>query len=144
MQKLSALAVAFALVFGMVGCGEKPKEPVKDAVKDAAAAYVNCLTSPANRQTWVEKGYTVPIGTTADDLAKWNTLPLVKEFYTQGLATADNNFYDLHTTVPESVTQVLYPELQKLVGGDATPDAFLATMQAAWKAAVDKGERWAP
>jgi raffinose/stachyose/melibiose transport system substrate-binding protein len=115
-----------------------------DAVKDAAAAYVNCLTSPANRQTWVEKGYTVPIGTTADDLAKWNTLPLVKEFFTQGLATADSNFYDLHTTVPESVTQVLYPELQKLVGGDATPDQFLATMQASWKAAVDNGERWAP
>lgn len=115
-----------------------------DAVKDAAAAYVNCLTSPANRQTWVEKGYTVPIGTTPDDLAKWNTLPLVKEFYTKGLATADNNFYDLHTTVPESVTQVLYPELQKLVGGDATPDGFLTTMQAAWKAAVDNGERWVP
>jgi raffinose/stachyose/melibiose transport system substrate-binding protein len=60
------------------------------------------------------------------------------------LATADSNFYDLHTTVPESVTQVLYPELQKLVGGDATPDQFLATMQASWKAAVDNGERWAP
>jgi raffinose/stachyose/melibiose transport system substrate-binding protein len=46
--------------------------------------------------------------------------------------------------VPESVTQVLYPELQKLVGGDATPDEFLATMQTAWKTSVDKGERWAP
>ena len=53
----------------------------------------------------------------------------MKEFFTKGLATADSNFYDLHTTLPESVTQVLYPELQKLVGGDATPDEFLAAMQ---------------
>ena len=115
-----------------------------DAAKDAAAAYINCLTSAANRQTWVEKGFVVPIGTTPEDLGKWNTLPVVKEFYTNGLKTPDTNFYDLHTTVPESVTQVLYPELQKLVGGDATPDEFLAAMDVSWKAAVDNGERWAP
>ncbi|MDR7030997.1 ABC transporter substrate-binding protein [Rhizobium rosettiformans] len=113
-------------------------------VKDAAASYVNCLTSKENRKTWVEKGFLVPIGTTADELKAWNTLPVVKDFYAQGLNTPDTNFYDLHTTVPESVTQVLYPELQKLVGGEATPDQFLAAMQASWKTAIDKGERWVP
>jgi raffinose/stachyose/melibiose transport system substrate-binding protein len=113
-------------------------------VKDAAASYVNCLTSKENRKTWVEKGFLVPIGTTADELKAWNTLPVVKEFYAQGLSTPDTNFYDLHTTVPESVTQVLYPELQKLVGGEATPDEFLAAMQASWKTAIDNGERWVP
>lgn len=113
-------------------------------VKDAAASYVNCLTSKENRKTWVEKGFLVPIGTTADELKAWNTLPVVKEFYAQGLNTPDTNFYDLHTTVPESVTQVLYPELQKLVGGEATPDEFLAAMQASWKTAIDNGERWVP
>ena len=36
MQKLSALAVAFALAFGMVGCGEKPKDTkAGEAVKKA-------------------------------------------------------------------------------------------------------------
>jgi raffinose/stachyose/melibiose transport system substrate-binding protein len=112
--------------------------------KDAAAAYIDCLISPSSRQVWVEKGYLVPIGTTAEELATWNTLPVVKEFYTQGLATASTNFYDLHTTVPESVTQVLYPELQRLVGGEASPDDFLAAMQTAWQTAIDNGERWVP
>ena len=113
-------------------------------VKDAAAAYLNCLMSPESRKVWVEKGYLVPIGTTAEDLAAWDTKPLVKDFYTAGLSTAATNFYDLHTTVPESVTQVLYPELQRLIGGEATSDEFLAAMQASWQAAIDAGERWIP
>jgi len=86
----------------------------------------------------------VPIGTTPDELKAWNTLPVVKDFYAAGLKTPDTNFYDLHTTVPESVTQVLYPELQKLVGGETTPDEFLAAMQGSWKSALDNGERWVP
>lgn len=115
-----------------------------DAAKDAAASYINCLTSKENRKTWVEKGYLVPIGTTAEDLKAWNTLPVVKDFYAEGLKTPDTNFYDLHTTVPESVTQVLYPELQKLASGDDTPDSFLAAIQASWQAAIANGERWVP
>jgi raffinose/stachyose/melibiose transport system substrate-binding protein len=114
------------------------------AAQDAAAAYVNCLISPASRKVWVEKGYLVPIGTTVEELAQWQTLPAVKEFYTQGLATPDTNFYDLHTTVPESVTQVLYPELQRLVGGETSADEFLTAMQASWQKAIDNGERWVP
>ncbi|MBN9432824.1 MAG: extracellular solute-binding protein [Bosea sp.] len=115
-----------------------------EATKDAAAAYVDCLISPEHRQVWVEKGFLVPIGTKAEDLAAWNTLPAVKEFYAEGLKTPDTNFYDLHTTLPESVTQVLYPELQRLVGGDATPDQFLDAMQQSWSKAVANGERWQP
>ncbi len=115
-----------------------------DAAKDAAASYINCLTSKENRKTWVEKGYLVPIGTTAEDLKAWNTMPVVKDFYAEGLKTPDTNFYDLHTTVPESVTQVLYPELQKLASGDETPDSFLAAIQASWQAAIANGERWVP
>lgn len=113
-------------------------------VKEAAAAYIDCLIAPKNRQTWVEKGYLVPIGTTAEELSGWNTLPVVKEFYAAGLKTPDSNFYDLHTTVPESVTQVLYPELQRLLGGESTPDEFLSAMQAAWTKAIENGERWVP
>ncbi len=115
-----------------------------EATKDAAAAYVDCLISPEHRQVWVEKGFLVPIGTKAEDLAAWNTLPAVKEFYAEGLKTPDTNFYDLHTMLPESVTQVLYPELQRLVGGDATPDQFLDAMQQSWSKAVANGERWQP
>jgi raffinose/stachyose/melibiose transport system substrate-binding protein len=115
-----------------------------DAVKDAAASYVDCLISPENRKTWVEKGYLVPIGTTPDELTGWNALPVVKEFYAAGLKSPEANFYDLHTTVPESVTQVLYAELQRLIGKDATSDEFLTAMQAAWKSSIDKGERWIP
>ncbi|WP_275592552.1 extracellular solute-binding protein [Aquamicrobium sp. NLF2-7] len=113
-------------------------------VKDAAAAYINCLISPASREVWVEKGYLVPIGTTPEELEQWDALPIVKSFYTQGLATPDTNFYDLHTTLPESVTQVLYAELQRLVGGDATADEFLGAMDTAWQTAIENGERWVP
>jgi raffinose/stachyose/melibiose transport system substrate-binding protein len=115
-----------------------------DDVKAAAAGYIDCLIAPKNRQTWVEKGYLVPIGTTADELKGWNTLPVVKDFYAEGLKTPDTNFYDLHTTVPESVTQVLYPELQRLIGGESKPDDFLAAMQGAWDKAIANGERWVP
>lgn len=113
-------------------------------VKDAAAAYVNCLISPASREVWVEKGFLVPIGTTAEELEQWDAMPIVKSFYTQGLATPDTNFYDLHTTLPESMTQVLYAELQRLIGGDVTADDFLAAMDTAWQTAIDNGERWVP
>jgi raffinose/stachyose/melibiose transport system substrate-binding protein len=112
--------------------------------KDAAAAYVNCLTAPDKQQIWVEKGFLVPIGTDPDAIQNWDTLPIVKEFYKVGLAEGNENFYDLHTTVPESVTQVLYPELQRLVGGESTPADFLGAMQTAWGAAIENGERWTP
>lgn len=114
------------------------------AVRDAAAAYLNCLVSPESRQVWVQKGYSVPIGTTPAELATWGADPVVQEFYAGGLATPDSNFYDLHTTLPESVTQVLYPELQRLVGGEVTADEFLSSMQTAWAAAITNGERWKP
>jgi raffinose/stachyose/melibiose transport system substrate-binding protein len=112
--------------------------------KDAAAAYLNCLVAPDKQQTWVEKGFLVPIGTSPDDIQKWETLPIVKEFYKIGLAEENQNFYDLHTTLPESVTQILYPELQRLVGGDSTPEEFLQAMQAGWEKAIANGERWTP
>ena len=114
------------------------------AVRDAAAAYLDCLVSPESRQVWVQKGFSVPIGTTPDELKAWGANPVVQEFYTEGLATPETNFYDLHTTLPESVTQVLYPELQRLAGGDVTPEEFLASMQTAWVAAGANGGRWIP
>jgi len=113
-------------------------------VRDGAAAYLNCLVGPDKRKTWIEKGYLVPIGSSVEEIQSADTLPVVKEFYAKGLATTADNFYDLHTTVPESVTQVLYAELQKLAGGEATPDGFLQQMQAAWSTAVKNGERWVP
>ena len=114
------------------------------AVRDAAAAYLNCLVSTESRQVWVQKGHTVPIGTTPEELAAWGADPVVQEFFSGGLATPEANFYDLHTTLPESMTQVLYPELQRLVGGDITADEFTATLQAAWETADANGERWIP
>lgn len=113
-------------------------------VKDAAAAYIDCLISPESRKIWATKGYSVTLGTTAADLAGWDVEPVVKEFYTAGLETSATNFYDLHTTLPESVTQVLYPELQLLLSGDASSDEFLASMDAAWQKAIANGERWKP
>ena len=114
------------------------------AVQDAAAAYLDCLISPESRQVWVQKGHTVPIGTTPEELAAWGADPVVQEFFTGGLATPESNFYDLHTTLPESMTQVLYPELQRLVGGDVTAEEFMAALQTAWETADANGERWIP
>ena len=112
--------------------------------QDAAAAYLNCLLDDEAKQVWVQKANTVVIGTTPEELAKWGADPVVQEFFTAGLATSESNFYDLHTTLPESVTQVLYPELQRLVGGEVTADEFLTNMQAAWELAIANGERWIP
>lgn len=119
---------------------EKSAQPVKDA----AAAYVDCLLAPENRKTWGEKGFLVPIGSTAEEIQGWNVLPVVKEFFAAGLATPDTNFYDLHTTLPESVTQVLYSELQRLTGGQSEPSEFLAALQTSWETAKANNERWVP
>lgn len=115
-----------------------------EATKEAAAAYLDCLVSDDSQRVWVQKGYTVPIGTTPDELTEWGAHPVVQSFFEQGLATPETNFYDLHTTLPESVTQVLYPELQRLAGGETTPEEFLQSMQTAWEAAIANGERWIP
>lgn len=112
--------------------------------QEAAAAYLNCLLSDEAKQVWVQKANTVVIGTTPEELAEWGADPVVQEFFAAGLSTSEANFYDLHTTLPESVTQVLYPELQRLVGGDVTADEFLASMQGAWETAIANGERWKP
>lgn len=115
-----------------------------EATKNAAAAYLDCLVSDDSRKIWVQKGYTVPIGTTPEELTEWGADPVVQSFFEQGLATSDTNFYDLHTTLPESVTQILYPELQRLAGVETTPEEFVQTMQTAWEAAIANGERWIP
>lgn len=115
-----------------------------EAERDAAVAALDCLVSPDKRQTWVEQGYLVPVGTTADELEGWEAPQLVKDFYQEGLETADTNFYDLHTTIPESTTQTLYAELQSLLGKQATPEEFLGRIQASWEAALENGERWIP
>ncbi len=112
--------------------------------QDAAATFLNCIMAPDKRQTWVEKGFLLPIGTTAEELAGWEAPQLVKDFYSAGLKTSDTNFYDLHTTVPESVTQTLYAELQSLLNKENTPEQFLEKIQAAWDTAVANGERWVP
>lgn len=114
------------------------------ATQEAAAAYLDCLISDESRRVWVEEASTVPIGTTPEELAEWGANPVVESFFKQGLSTPDANFYDLHTTLPESVTQVLYPELQRLAGGDAPPEEFVAAMQTAWENAITNGERWIP
>ena len=92
----------------------------------------------------MEKGYLVPIGTNPADIQGWDTLPIVKEFYKVGLAEGNQNFYDLHTTVPESVTQVLYPELQNSWAAMRRREQFLQAMQGAWETAIANGERWVP
>lgn len=112
--------------------------------RDGAARFVNFLTAPKNRQVWVEKGYLVPIGTTSAELARYKAPQLVKDLYTAGLATPESNFYDLHTTLPERVTQVLYAELQSLLNGANTPEQFLQKMQTSWDDAIKRNERWKP
>jgi raffinose/stachyose/melibiose transport system substrate-binding protein len=112
--------------------------------QDAAAAYLNCLLGDEAKQIWVQKANTVVIGTTPEELSEWGADPVVQEFFTAGLSTTENNFYDLHTTLPESVTQVLYPELQLLIGGETTADEFLNKMQTSWELAIANGERWRP
>ena len=113
-------------------------------VQDAAAAFLNCIVAPDKRQTWVEKGFLVPIGTTPEELSGWEAPQLVKNFYQEGLQTPDANFYDLHTTLPESVTQTLYAELQAMLNGQTTPEEFLTRLQTAWEGAVANDERWTP
>ncbi len=54
------------------------------------------------------------------------------------------NGYDLHTTVPESVSETLYNELQLMLVKKITPEQFLQAMQDAWVKAKRNGEVWVP
>ncbi len=110
----------------------------------AAIQFLAFLASDQNTKVWVEEGYVVPIRKGGLDWDQYNVPEVIKSTFREGDAMQDVNGYDLHTTVPESVTETLYNNLQLMLDKNLSPAQFLQAMQASWDKAKAAGEVWVP
>jgi raffinose/stachyose/melibiose transport system substrate-binding protein len=115
------------------------KEAQEEAVK-----FLDFLTSEENIKIWVEEGYLVPIRKGGLNWEQFDVPDVIKDTFITGDSMQLVNGYDLHTTVPESVTETLYNNLQLMLDKDITPYQFLEAMQESWEKAKRAGEVWVP
>ncbi len=112
--------------------------------QEVAIDFLNFLMSDENIKIWVEEGYLVPIRKGGLNWDQFDSPDVVKKMFKEGDAMQSVNGYDLHTTVPESVSETLYNELQLMLVKKITPEQFLQAMQDAWVKAKRNGEVWVP
>lgn len=105
--------------------------------------FVNFLTLDENMDVWAEKGSVIPMRKNLD-VSQFNVPELIKKVYRKGGSLMDVNGYDLHTTVSERVSYVLYNDLQKMLAGYLSPTEFSKHMQESWDEAKAAGEVWYP
>ncbi len=113
-------------------------------VHQAAVQFLAFLASDDNIKVWVEEGYVVPIRKGGLNWDQFDVPEVVKSTFIEGDALQEVNGYDLHTTVPESVTETLYNNLQLMLDKNISPMQFLQAMQASWEKAKAAGEVWVP
>jgi len=113
-------------------------------VQEEAAKFLDFLTSEENIKIWVEEGYLVPIRKGGLNWDQFDVPQVIKKTFITGDSMQLVNGYDLHTTVPESVTEVLYNNLQLMLDKAITPYQFLSEMQKSWEKAKAAGEVWIP
>jgi raffinose/stachyose/melibiose transport system substrate-binding protein len=114
------------------------------AEQEAAVRLLNFLMADANIGTWVKDGYVIPLRKGGLNWDPFTVPDGVKETFRMGDAMQSVNGYDLHTTVPESVTETLYNNLQLMLDKRLTPPQFLQEMQKSWEKAKAAGEVWIP
>lgn len=113
-------------------------------VKKEAVKFLDFLYSEESVKVWIEEGYLIPIVKGGIDLSNYDVPDIVKKAYRIGNQWEEYNGYDLHTTVPESVVETLYNELQSMLGGVISPQDFLKKMDDVWQRAKEANEIWKP
>jgi raffinose/stachyose/melibiose transport system substrate-binding protein len=112
--------------------------------QDVAVDFLAFLMSDENIRIWVEEGYLVPIRKGGLNWDQFDAPEVVEGMFEEGDSMQTVNGYDLHTTVPESVTETLYNQLQLMLDKKVTPRGFLQAMQEDWEKAKRNGEVWIP
>ena len=113
-------------------------------VPDLAAEYIEFVSNPKWLETWVKDGYTIPIQKTPIDFASYGISGVVAKAFAEGAAMQDLNVDAFHTTAPPRVTFVMYNDIQGVLTGETTPEAFLDKLDQETAAASAAGEVWSP
>ncbi|MEQ9690969.1 MAG: extracellular solute-binding protein [Bauldia litoralis] len=113
-------------------------------VKDLAAEYIEFVSNPKWLETWIGKGYTIPIQKAPIDFEKYGVSGLIAEAFATGQAMQDKNVDAFHTTAPPRVTFVMYNDIQGVLTGETSPEDFLSKLDEQMEEAKQAGEVWAP
>lgn len=103
--------------------------------KDAAALFLDFLTTPDAAKVANQNGYPTAVGSTAAPVTLDQTLT---DQIQNGYATvgADNGFTQWLQNADSTMTPALTAQLQALLAGKTTPDAVVAALQKTYAAAV--------
>lgn len=126
-----------------VGSGWQISADAPLKVQKEAARFLDLLDSEQFMKIWIEEGKVVPIRKKIN-WAQYDVPQVMKTFYEEGEKITDVSGYDLHTNLPESVTDVLYRNLQMMLGGTISVQEFLGRMQEAWEKAKAAQEIYLP
>jgi len=127
----------------MAGEGSEWNVWAKTRYPEEVIDFLAYLVSEENESIWITEGLLFPM---ADiDFSKYPDIhPVVRKMLEGGQKLRPNAVYDLHTTIPESVTFTLYSGLQAVSAKAITPEKFLKDMQKSWEESKELGEIWIP
>ena len=111
---------------------------------DLAAEYIDHMTSPKWLDTWIIKGFTIPIQKVPINWDKYDLDPVIVKAFSIGQGMQDNNVDAFHTTVAPNVVQALYQGMQGVLSGETTPEDFLNKMDKESELAKSQGQVWEP
>lgn len=111
---------------------------------DLAAEYINFVTSPEWLDTWIAKGYTIPIQKTPISWDKYDLDPVIAKAFSIGQGMQDRNVDAFHTTVAPNVVQWLYQGMQGVLDRSITIEEFLDKMDEETEFAASQGQVWEP
>lgn len=106
--------------------------PEKSKNKDAAALFLDWLTTPEAAQIAVKNGYFAATGTEAVPPAPLSS-PVTDQLQAEyQLVAASNGFHSWQVDASPSLAPVFVSELQLLAAGKETPDGMLAKIQSTY------------
>lgn len=111
---------------------------------DLAAEYIDHMTSPKWLDTWIGKGFTIPIQKEPIKWDKYDVDPVIKKAFSIGQGMQELNVDAFHTTVAPNVVQALYQGMQGVLSGETTPEDFLNKMDEESEFAKSQGQVWEP
>ncbi|MDA8440171.1 MAG: extracellular solute-binding protein [Propionibacterium sp.] len=109
--------------------------PAHSTHKDAAALFLNFLTTPEAAKVAADNGYPSAVGASATTLSL--TMPLTDQIqagYSE--VAAGNGFTQWLQNADTSMTPALTAQLQSLLAGKTTPDAMVSSLQSTYAAAL--------
>jgi raffinose/stachyose/melibiose transport system substrate-binding protein len=115
-------------------------------VQKTAIDFIDFIMKEDKVGIWMEQGWMVPIRRKIDwdyVTKNYKIHPLLLECY-MNAEKVNEVGYDLHTTTPEDVTDVLYRSLQSMLALEIKPEEAMSRIQEQWERAKAEGRTWTP